>query len=193
MKNWVKTILNVYRYLERVSNAIDKIVDSRAINSFYTSGSNLSFNDISNVSNDIICLTERKVKLINLKIIVEKGLENTNEQLVKYLILNFIEKRTCFDCAKILNVSLRTYFRKLNLALGSFEKALLRQGYDKSYFDEMLKKESWIMEVKNSIEKKNTEIFEINNKIAKKICLDYKNNNYAHKRVSPQVHNSLTF
>lgn len=195
MKTWAKTILNIYRYLERVSNAIDKIVISRATNSFYTSGSNLSFNDIGNVSNDILNLTERKIILINLRIIIENALVNTNKDYVKYLILNFVEKRSCYESARILNVSLRTYFRKLNLALTSFEKALIRNGYDIEYFEQKLSNESWIMEVKNKIQlqKNEMESFELSGKIAKKITLNYKSDNSHKKDSNLQVHNSLSF
>lgn len=190
MKIWSKTILNIYRYLERVANAIDKIVLSRATNSFYTSSSNMSFNGVWNVSNDIINLTNRKVTLINLKLITEKALSDIDEAPARVLILNFVEKRTCYECAEILNVSLRTYFRKLNIALNSFAKALNRQKYDEKYFDNMLKGETWILEVKNKMTK-NQDIFEMNNKFAKKICCDLKKNKSI-DNVIPQFHNSLS-
>ena len=190
MKIWSKTILNIYRYLERVANAIDKIVLSRATNSFYTSSSNMSFNGVWNVSQDIINLTSRKVNLINLKLITEEALSCVDEGLAKVLILNFIEKRTCYECAEILNVSLRTYFRKINKALESFGKALNRHEYDKEYFDKMLTDEMWILEVKNKMAK-NQDIFEINNRFAKKICCDLKKNKTLND-VTPQFHNNLS-
>lgn len=190
MKIWSKTILNIYRYLERVSNAIDKIVMSRATNSFYTSSSNMAFNGVWNVSQDIINLTNRKVNLINLKLIIEKALSCIDENLAKVLIMNFVEKRTCYECAEILNVSIRTYFRKLNKALTSFSMALSRNKYDETYFDNMLESENWILEIKNKITK-NQDIFEMNNKFAKKICCDLKKNKIV-KDFTPQFHNSLS-
>lgn len=190
MKIWSKTILNIYRYLERVANAIDKIVLSRAINSFFTSSSNMAFNGVWNVSQDIINLTNRKVNLINLKLITEKALSCIDEALAKVLILNFVEKRTCYECAEILNVSLRTYFRKLNKALESFSKALNRQKYDEKYFDNMLASENWILEVKNKLTS-NQDIFEMNGKFAKKICCDLKKNKILNN-VTLQFHNNLS-
>lgn len=190
MKVWSKTILNIYRYLERVANAIDKIVVSRATNSFYTSSSNMAFNGVWNVSNDIINLTNRKVNLINLKVITEQTLANIDVSCAKVLILNFVEKRTCYECAEILQVSLRTYFRKLNKALESFGKALTRQKFDQAYFDKMLAGENWILEVKNKMEK-NQDIFEMSGKFAKKICCDLKKNKTIND-VTPQFHNSLS-
>ncbi|MGI5842171.1 MAG: hypothetical protein ACOX6H_02630 [Christensenellales bacterium] len=139
---WAKTLLSVYRYLDRVADAIDKIVFSRAINSFYTSGSNLAFNSVESVTDDILNLTERKVNLINLKLIIKECLENTKPDLTPYLIANLIEGKTCFECVSIFNVSLRTYFRKINLALESFIKTLIRKGCDQTFFNTMLKDET---------------------------------------------------
>lgn len=119
MVTWVKTILNVYRYLETVSGAIDKIVMSRATNSFYTNRDNMAFNNVMKISEDILQLTERKIKLINLKVITEKALLDIKQSLAKILVLNFVEKRTCYECAQILGVSVRTYFRHLN-GVGKF-------------------------------------------------------------------------
>lgn len=183
---WVKTILNVYRYLERVSGAIDRIVMSRATNSFYTSSGNLSFNSVLKVSEDIMTLTERKVRLINLKLITENALEAISPSLAKILVFVFIEKRTCYECADLLGVSLRTYFRRLKTALDSFEKALTRKGYNKAFFDKMLSGEHWILEVKEKMLSKE-DCFEMNHKFASKICMDYKTG-----RISPQIHSSLT-
>lgn len=184
---WVKTILNVYRYLEKLANAIDKIVISRATNSFYTCSGNLAFNDVMCVSEDILNLTQRKINLINLKIIIENAFSKIDENLAKILVLSYIEKRTCFECADLLNISVRTFFRKLKIALKSFEHALKRENITQEYLENKLKGENWIIEVKNKIQGKN-DIFELNSKFAKKICMDYnlKKNNITH-----QIRNSL--
>lgn len=174
MQLWSKTILSVYRYLERITNAIDNIVSARAINSFYTSGKNLAFNDVRNVSDDILNLTERKIKLINLKLITEKALEQTDKKFSKILILSFIEKRNCYECAELLGISLRTYFRRMNTALKSFEKTLVRSGYDLKFFDEMLGEESWITSVRKKLEEKSEKEFKMDKKFEKVIHMDLK-------------------
>ena len=66
---WAKTILTSYRFLEKVSDAIDRLVETRALNSFYMGGNNFSQNNVFVVSESLINLTERKKKLINLSLL----------------------------------------------------------------------------------------------------------------------------
>ena len=66
---WAKTILSSYRYLERIAGAIDKMVESSGINSRDMSGVAFSNNNILSLAEKMIDLSERKVKLINLKVL----------------------------------------------------------------------------------------------------------------------------
>lgn len=145
--NWSKTILGVYRYLPRVTYAFDRIVKTRAYNSGCCSSTNLSFNDVMNVTSTILDLTERKITLINLKLIIERALKNMDTKLAKILIFKFIDGKKSVDIAERLGVCLRTYFRKINTALTSFSKSLARLGYNEQKLFDMLCGEKWIMEV----------------------------------------------
>jgi len=71
---WVKTILYTYNYLGRVADGIDKLVTQNALNSFYFRGERQSENGVMSVANRIIELSSRKVRLINLKVLIEKSL-----------------------------------------------------------------------------------------------------------------------
>ena len=66
MKNntWAKTLLYTYKYLERVAQAIDDLVEEHALYSFYYSS--IENNDAERVSKKIISLIERKKRLINI-------------------------------------------------------------------------------------------------------------------------------
>lgn len=145
--NWSKTILGVYRYLPRVTYAFDKLVKTRAYNSSATSSYNLAFNDVMNIANSIINLTQRKNNLINLKLIIDKTLKSIDTTSAKILVFKFIDGKKSADIAKLLNVCTRTYFRKVNLALSHFSKALSKLGYSTFKLENMLKDERWIMEV----------------------------------------------
>lgn len=149
MNTWTKTLLSSYRYLERVANAIDKIVYTRAINSFYVSGQNLAFNSVKLVSDDILNLTERKISLINLKLILDQALKKINPKYAQLLITVFVEGKNCYQSSEALEISLRTFFRRQNEALESFSKTLLQLGHTKTSFDDMLKNENWILEIKS--------------------------------------------
>ena len=148
--NWSKTILGVYKYLPRVTLAFDKLVKSRAYNSSATSLYNLAFNDIMNVANSIINLTQRKNNLINLKVIIDKTLKSIDLTSARILIYKYFDNKKSADIAKMLNVCNRTYFRKVNSALTHFTYALARQGYDSFKLFQMLKNEKWIMSVYNT-------------------------------------------
>ena len=147
--NWSKTVLGVYRYLPRVSNAFDRLVKTRAYNSGYVS-SNSSFNDVFNVTTAILDLTERKITLINLKLIIEKALKMIDKNYARLLIYKYIDGKKSTEIAEKFGFCLRTYFRKINSALTSFSKALTRLGYGDEKLFKMLKNEKWILDVYNS-------------------------------------------
>ena len=106
--NWSKTILGVYKYLPRVTLAFDKLVKSRAYNSSATSLYNLAFNDIMNVANSIINLTQRKNNLINLKVIIDKTLKSIDLTSARILIYKYFDNKKSAEIAKMLNVCNRT-------------------------------------------------------------------------------------
>ena len=178
--NWSKTVLGVYRYLPRVTYAFDKIVKTRAYNSFYGSSNNPGFNDVMNISNAILDLTERKITLINLKLIVEKALKSINSELAKILVLKFIDGKKSTEIAEKFGFCLRTFFRKINTALVSFKKALNRLGYDDLKLFDMLKNEKWILEVYRAYESENWESdnlidnVDFEDKIKNKIMFEFK-------------------
>ena len=160
---WSKTILSVYRYLKRVAFAYNNIVKAKANNSFYTSGDNYSINNVWNVSNSILDITERKISLINLKILTEKALTLIDKKNSKILILKYIHNKKSEEIAEMLGICPRTYFRRVNIAHKSFEKALLRLGYTHDKLYKMLQKEDWIIEVyKQYLSEQNDLEIEVN-------------------------------
>lgn len=176
--NWSKTILQVYRYLPRLTYAYDKLIETRAFNSGSSTCNNMSFNNVMNVADNIINLSERKVTLINLKLITEKALKNIDRNMARLLILKFIDGKKSVEIAEKFNVCLRTFFRKVKTALDSFTKALNRLGYSEDKLCSMLSKERWINEVYRTFEKENDnnvcENFEFKNQIKSNIIIEFK-------------------
>ena len=177
--NWSKTVLGVYRYLPRVSNAFDRLVKTRAYNSGFVSSTS-TFNDVFSVTNAILDLTERKITLINLKLITEKALKMIDKNHAKLLIFKYIDGKKSTEIADKFGYCIRTYFRKLNLALNSFSKALTRLGYTSDKLFKMLKTEKWILEVYNSYcqtEEQTENILEnleFKNKFKKHLMFEFK-------------------
>ena len=81
---WAKTLLSVYPYLEVVADDIDRQVDIIAKNSFYVTGVNFVTNSTSMVADNIIELSQRKVSLINIKVLIERLLKSAKVNLHKY-------------------------------------------------------------------------------------------------------------
>lgn len=187
MFDWAKTVLSVYRYLERVTNAIDKIVLKRADNACYYYGDFYDFNNIHKITDSILELTERKIRLINLKLICEQALENMDPFLARLLISIYVDNRKCQDSAKEMNISIRSYFRKSKQAISGFASTLNKLGFDDKYFENMLKDETWILNLKDKLKNKD-EDFQMDKKYFKFIFDDYTRTSYNH-----QIHSSRIF
>ncbi len=139
---WAKTILGAYRHLEAVADAIDKIILKTALNSYHFS---LNTNDVYQTSNKLIELGERKVTLINLKVLVEETLSKLEQKDADILICRYIENMKFKDIALEKNIGLRTVFRRLDRAEDMFSKKLLNLGYSSLKLKNMLRYETWIL------------------------------------------------
>lgn len=146
LKVWGKTMVSVQKYLERLTNAIDSLIEKRAYASAFVSTKNLTEQGAYSVANDLIELSERKINLINLNIICFNALKEIDKISAKILILKFIDCLPSSEIATLLEISDRTFFRRLNSAYDNLEKWLLRNNFDKEYFEEKFKNEGWIME-----------------------------------------------
>ena len=176
---WSKTIMTVYKYLKRMTLAFDRLIESKATNSFYTSSNNYAFNNVFDITNSMLDLIERKVTLINLKVLADKVLKSIKPEYAKLLIFKYIENQKCDQIAKNIKCTQRTYFRKCALAHESFYKTLCVLGYDAQKLKQMLKGEAWIMSVYNEFceqecaEETKTATF-FNDKIKSNIFLEIK-------------------
>ena len=142
MKTWSKTILSVYKYLEALSNSIDNLVIKKSINSaFYNNG---RYNSCYDCVNKIMQLTERKINLINVKVLVDDTLKLMSIGQRRLLALCYMDNAKSEDIANMMNISIRTFFRKKNEALNSFAKNLLMQGFTKEKLEKMFCGEAWL-------------------------------------------------
>ena len=144
---WTKTILSVYRYLERICGAIDKIILNTGLSSRNVSLTNYFRNDALSVSQKIIDLSQRKVSLINLKLLTEQCLKKIKTDDARLLILCYIDGMKRRELADKFGISMRTIFRRIDAAESSFAKMLHLKGYTDSKLAEDLKNENWIKSV----------------------------------------------
>lgn len=152
MKAWSKTILSVYKYLEALSNSIDDLVLKKSINSaFYNNGRR---NTCYDCANKIMQLTERKINLINIKVLVDDTLRLMPVWQRQLIAMCYIDNAKSEEISEMMHISLRTFFRKKNEALQSFAKNLLLQGFTKEKLELMFCGESWL----NSLYNKNQQL-----------------------------------
>lgn len=143
LKIWSKTFLNVYRSLEKITYAIDRIVLTTGLSS---GGLNFSGNAYY-TANKIIELTERKICLINLKVLIEETLNSLDKDSIRLLMLKYVDRLKSHEIAETMKISKRTYFRKQTKAINSFALALSRQGKTAENIKTMLLKEAWIKDL----------------------------------------------
>ncbi len=145
---WAKTILTSYRYLDRIANVLDEMIERKGLNSYNVSGINYSNNNIFTLAEKLIDLSERKVTLINLKVLTEKALAKCGEKSAVLLIEKYIDCRKNEDIAERNSLSYRTFFRRLTLAEEKFESVLENLGFSDEDLEIFLEKEAWIGEIK---------------------------------------------
>lgn len=150
---WAKTTLTAYPYLNNIADAIDRMVERRAMNSFYVSSTNYASSNIYDIANHLIDLSERKVVLINLKILVETCLKKCSKVYAKLLIARYLSKKKSGEICAIFNMPQRTYFRKIGEAEKQFELIMRNMGFDDSRLTQYLKEEEWILDIKSQFEK----------------------------------------
>ena len=153
IKTWAKTILTVQKYLDRVCASIDECVNKKSTAAFNVNSKNIYKNDCFYVANYMIDLIDRKKNLINLRVICNDAVNGIDKLSAKILVLKFIDRMPSVEIAKLLNLSERTYFRKLNAAYVNFENFLQNSGFDAEYFEDNYKNEGWILDVYEEIEK----------------------------------------
>ena len=157
---WAKTLLCTYKYLDRLTDAIDKMVEQDALNSFYYCSLNQRDNDVEAVSNRIIELIERKKRLVNIKVLVDKCLLSCDKLSGQILVERFIEDDLSEDIAQRHNLNIRTYFRKQENAERQFYGNMVKLGYDEEKTKKYLADEKWIIEVYEKYQIQSDEIKE---------------------------------
>lgn len=153
-QNWSKTLLNSYSYLETICGAIDKTVLNYGLGSYNS-------NQTMIVADKILSLIKRKKFLINTKVLVDNVLNNISKSSAEILTVRYIDKVKTEMASKILNMSKRNFFRKLNFAVDEFATELKKQGYDSDILMQTFKTEMWILEIYNSYSKKENKTQQI--------------------------------
>jgi hypothetical protein len=155
---WVKTLLYTYKYLNRITDGIDQMVEKHAINSFYFCNSNLCDNSTMVIADKIIEMIERKKRLINIKVLVDKSLLSCDRANAQILVERFIDDDSAEVVAKRRGINIRTFFRKQERAENDFYSQMARLGYGVDMLEKYLASEGWIIDVFERFNKEEQEV-----------------------------------
>lgn len=143
--SWIRTLLRSYNYLERLVKGIDKMVKKISYNSYHYNSYN--YQSAFDLSNRIIDLNERKVLLINTKVLVDEMLKYIGKEGAKYLTLRYIDGLKNEDVATSLKKSVRTVSRNINNYIEKAEFVLKKYGLDSKELFKLYKDEQWILDM----------------------------------------------
>lgn len=156
-------MLSVYRYLQRVAGAMDRMILERGLHCTNLLGQNYFNNNVYSVTQKLIDLSQRKVTLINLKILVEETLGTIGCENAQILIEKYFDGVKAREMTQIHSKSMRTIFRKIDSAVEAFACKLLSKGYTDEKLHNMLEKETWILNVYRQFSTKKEEEISFSN------------------------------
>ena len=133
--------------LDLVAESIDKLVEQQALNSFYYNSTNFTDNSTHAVADRIIALSQRKIRLINIKVAIEKSLEKCPLERAQLLVERYIDNDKAFEIARRHDYPLRTYFRKLVKAEEFFADEMQKRGYTEERLESDFQEDKWILDV----------------------------------------------
>lgn len=152
--NWSKTVLMSYRYLGKLCNTIDRLVESTAKNSMFTNSYWQSECSITNVFEKISKLSNKKIDYINLKLTIEKALKKLPEKSAKILILKYVQGINVDEISNLLNIPSRTIYRKLDNAVIQLTEELETLGYSSEFLEVTFFADTFISSVYDTIKNK---------------------------------------
>ena len=170
---WCKSFLSIYNILPMLVGSIDKIIYLKSVNS-----SNYNFESLMGTENqikNIVNLTQKKINLINLKVLTDQTLVEMSEEKSKLIVLRFIDNVECKTAIKVLGLSRRTYFRRLNEALKEFEHVFYTKLIKNKTLHNELKNEEFLEDIFNKIDSFNKSVKELETKscstdVSRQLC-----------------------
>ena len=146
---WCKSFLSIYTLIPSIIKGIDNLILLKGVNSCETSytTANSTINQVETILN----LSQKKVNIINLRVLIDEALLEMNESNSKLLILRYIDNISIDKVAQALKISKRTFFRKLNLAINELEKILKNKVFNNKTIYINFSKEKFFDDIFNRI------------------------------------------
>lgn len=144
MQVWIKTLLSIYGSIPNIIKIIDQIITNQAVNPFGAS----RYCEINTLGliEKVIDFYERKNKLLNIYILIEKLQERATDLELKLIKMKYVNKLTIDGIAQNLGMERRSVYRRfesLNKKLASFA---LSKGWTTFFISSQLENEPWVEE-----------------------------------------------
>ena len=144
--SWIKTLLWAHRILPNIVSTIDKIVLSYATS--FSNGSHI-FDDKTNGTfgqvDEIIKLEDRKVSLINLKIMIETMVASLPKKYKDYVELKYYQNKKYPVVALELDIDERTCYRWNKIVLTKLMKFCALNNWSLEFIVSQVKVEKWLI------------------------------------------------
>ena len=143
---WGKTLLEAYKYMNRLIKSIDRLVVDKGVHSHF------SYNGEGKKKKKmeaIIDLIQRKKRLLVIKMLTEEGVKNLDEYNAKLLVRYYFDKVDTLTIANEVGESRRTVHRHINNAILDFMDKVNELGYTSKQIETMLENENWIVGIYN--------------------------------------------
>ena len=147
MRIWVKTLLSIYGSIPNIIKLIDGLISSNATNPFGFGGT--SFNTYGQIEK-VIDLCERKNKMLNINILIEKLIEDCCEADRRLIDDRFVEKMTVEAISLELKCTPRSVFRRVNSLIDRLATYAIGKGWTTCFIESQLQDEPWVVEQFNS-------------------------------------------
>ena len=151
LKIWAKSFFSIYRCLNSLIKSLDGYIDIRASTCFYSTLSRLTLCGTEKVFNDITTLINKKITLLNVKMLTEKLLSSLPENSARFLVLKYIDGYTFEKTAQSLEISTRTAMRWNISVLNKCADLLRGWGYSHKKMLDFVDNEKWIVEFYNNL------------------------------------------
>ncbi len=149
-KNWSNTALVAYSCLPKIVGELDLALKSR-VNSTFMSKHLKNGVSTEQLIGEIMKINEQKRKILLLRETINKSLGQLNPTDSKLLYMRIIQKKTFQDISTELQISLRTVFRRLDLAELSFQKELDKLGKTDEWFEREFADCKYIMSIRTRV------------------------------------------
>lgn len=143
-KIWIKTLISSMKTFPEIIKTIDKIIELQASTITFMSDIYSSSGSTFDQAEEIIDLSERKKNILNIYLMMQTLLKNTDREKQEFLIKKFYSKYTNEELANEYNLSVRSIYRKTEKIIDELCKKSQEKNWTLKFIESQIKNEFWL-------------------------------------------------